>query len=608
IEMEWIICLRVALIALAVSVLLALLRAVTRYKRGRILDPVKILFAGVVVASATLFIPIYTVTFKDSGCGALETFFISVHNMIRLFVVDGDYTFVVERLVGLSEEMYSVYSALFSVLFVVAPLLTFGFVLSFFKNISAYFVYFLNFNSNVYVFSELSEKSLALANDIAKQRLSWFKLFVFTDVFNKEEESNYELIEQAKELGAICFKKDISSISFKFHNPLASIRFFVIGADEDENINQSIKLAKRYRYSNNCDLYVFSTRVESDLLLAKSYTEEKRSFRGFFTYQPKIRIRRINEVQSLIYRLLYDEGDKIFDEALPEEESGLKKISAAIIGMGQHGTEMCKALAWFCQMTGYRVEIDCFDIDADTESKFCSLCPELMDERYNRFDTPEGEAEYKINIHSGIDVATTEFDRKITSLGGLTYVFVSLGTDEQNISTAIKLRTLFEREGMKPRINSIVYNSDKSAAMNGITNYRGQSYDIDFVGDLKTSYSVKVVLDSDVEEAALLRHLKWSDDEKPFWQYNYNYRSSVASAIHRKMKIHCRIPGIELEPKDRSESDRRLIRVLEHCRWNAYMRAEGYCFGEERNDLAKQHPNLVEFDKLPLKVQEFDDD
>ncbi len=606
--MEWIICLRVATIALAVSVLLALLRAVTRYKRGRILDPVKILFAGVVIASVALFIPIYMVTFKDSGCGALETFFISVHNMIRLFVVDGDYTFVTERLVGLSEEMYSIYSGLFSVLFVVAPFLTFGFVLSFFKNISAYGIYFLNFNSNVYVFSELSEKSLALANDIAKRRLSWFKLFVFTDVFNTEEERNYELIEQAKELGAICFKKDISSINFKFHNPLASIRFFVIGADEDENINQALKLAKRYRYSNNCDLYVFSTRVEADLLLAKSYTEEKRNFIGFFTYQPKIRIRRINEVQSLIYRLLYDDGEKIFDEALPDEESGLKKISAAIIGMGQHGTEMCKALAWFCQMTGYRVEIDCFDIDSDTESKFRSLCPELMDERYNRFDTPEGEAEYKINIHSGIDVATTTFDEKITSLGGLTYVFVSLGTDEQNISTAIKLRTLFERGGMKPRINSIVYNSDKSAAMNGITNYRGQRYDIDFVGDLKTSYSAKVVLDSDVEEAALLRHLKWSDDEKPFWQYSYNYRSSVASAIHRKMKIHCRIPGIKLDPKDRKESDRRLIRVLEHCRWNAYMRAEGYCFGEERNDLAKQHPNLVEFDKLPLEVQEFDDD
>ena len=109
--MEWIICLRVATIALAVSVLLAILRAVTRYKRGRILDPVKILFAGVVVASVALFIPIYMVTFKDSGCGALETFFISVHNMIRLFVVDGDYTFVLTiynymRFNGSGEQVY----------------------------------------------------------------------------------------------------------------------------------------------------------------------------------------------------------------------------------------------------------------------------------------------------------------------------------------------------------------------------------------------------------------------------------------------------------------------------------------------------------------------
>jgi len=79
------------------------------------------------------------------------------------------------------------------------------------------------------------------------------------------------------------------------------------------------------------------------------------------------------------------------------------------------------------------------------------------------------------------------------------------------------------------------------------------------------------------------------------------------------MKILCEIPGIEKEPKDRTEKELWNLRILEHCRWNAYMRSEGYCYGgtvekSGRNDLAKMHNCLVPFNELPLKEQEKDDD
>ena len=100
------------------------------------------------------------------------------------------------------------YTTLFSILFVLAPILTFGFVLSFFKNISAYKRYITHYNSDVFIFSELNEKSLALAKSLHKND-GKNRFFVFTDVFEKEEEQSYELVEKAKELGAVCFKKDI---------------------------------------------------------------------------------------------------------------------------------------------------------------------------------------------------------------------------------------------------------------------------------------------------------------------------------------------------------------------------------------------------------------
>jgi hypothetical protein len=74
------------------------------------------------------------------------------------------------------------------------------------------------------------------------------------------------------------------------------------------------------------------------------------------------------------------------------------------------------------------------------------------------------------------------------------------------------------------------------------------------------------------------------------------------------MKILCGIPGADKRPNEREEHDKNALRVLEHRRWNAYMRTEGYVYAETRNNLAKTHPCLVKFDELPLKEQEKDDD
>ena len=53
--------------------------------------------------------------------------------------------------------------------------------------------------------------------------------------------------------------------------------------------------------------------------------------------------------------------------------------------------------------------------------------------------------------------------------------------------------------------------------------------------------------------------------------------------------------------------------MLEHNRWNAYMRSEGYVYGgtpepEGRNDLAKMHNCLVRFELLSPEDKAKDDD
>ena len=57
------------------------------------------------------------------------------------------------------------------------------------------------------------------------------------------------------------------------------------------------------------------------------------------------------------------------------------------------------------------------------------------------------------------------------------------------------------------------------------------------------------------------------------------------------------VPGQQKSWKDRTEAERLEIGKVEHVRWNAYMRSEGYVCAP-KNHLAKHHHNLVSVFKL----------
>ena len=584
-KVEWLVCFILSMLILAASVGFVLAIRFGKYKRGRLLRPINVAFFGVFLASFVMLLPIYT-DFAEKGIiNGFQSVLFALHNTFQVFTIDADRAVIMENVDCGNRILQNLYGGTISLLFVIAPILTFGFVISFFKTIRAYFRYIMGFFREVYVFSELNEKSLALAADIKNNHRN--AVLVFTDVFESNDEISFELIERANELNAICFKKDVLAINFKLHNNGSPITFFVIGEDEGENIEQSLKLISSYKKNDNISLYVFSTGVESEILLTKAD-------------KGNIKVRRVNEIRSLINRLLYERGVELFENAKPMED-GIKQISAVIIGLGQHGTEMLKSLAWYCQMTGYRVKIDAFEMSPEAEDRFTALAPELMSPRYNGV-LVQGEPEYTITIHSGFDVTTQSFADELSKLTDTTYVFVSLGSDSMNIRTAVTLRMLFERMHIKPIIQPIIYSTPQKDALSGVTNYRGQPYDIEFIGDLKSSFSEKVIMNSELEADALSRHMKWGKEEE-FWQYEYNYNSSMASAIHMIARIACGIIGADKKEEDLTEEERNAIEVLEHCRWNAYMRSEGYIYSgshdkKSRNDLGKMHHDLIVFDLL----------
>ena len=313
-----------------------------------------------------------------------------------------------------------------------------------------------------------------------------------------------------------------------------------------------------------------------------------------------MKVRRIDPVRSFAYNLADKQGEKIFHSAIPSD-NGKKLISAVIVGMGKYGFEMAKLLVWLCQMHGYDLKINIFDSDKNAKEVFQVRCPELIDEG----DGYE-ENTYDITVHPDIITGTARFEDEFCKLGAISYIFVAQGDDSKNIETAVYLRGLSGRQSLNPLMHAIVRDPEKNALLQGICNFENppRPYDIDFIGSLSSIYSEDAIFSTELEERALARHLRYGDEES-FWSYEYNYRSSMASAIHLDMRRKLKIPGADKLPEDRTDEERDLLRRLEHRRWNAYTRSEGYIKGP-KNHITKTHPTLVAFDELSPENQQKD--
>ncbi|MBR6719482.1 MAG: hypothetical protein IKL74_01065 [Clostridia bacterium] len=689
-------------------------------KRTRIFTPGNVSFVGIFISAFAYFIPLYLL----KGFDVFPAILASFQHSFRIFGLDGGFTefIATESYPAEIEELYISFGA---VLYAVAPLLTFGFILTFFKNFFSHLKYKGCFWTETHIFSELNEKSLALAKSLHKKSKPFLRfiprsLFVFTDIIDKKEELSLDLIEEAKEIGAILFRKDLESVHFKRANSCRKVNFYLISNDEAEKIRHAESIIENYDYEG-VGLWIFSDDIRTELILAKNDVKN-------------MSLTRVNDVQSLIYHNLDKNGINLFKRA--RKTDGEKDvISAVIIGLGKYGQEMLKALTWFCQLEDYKLKISAFDADEKAEEKLKAMCPELMSDKYNK-KFIFGEPYYEITIHSGVDVAVPQFEELLSKIDDATYIFVCLGNDEANLSAATEIRTICERinysgDGRKPDIETIIYDSNVRKSLGitwdnvensgkeklGAANYKKQPYNILMTGDLDTFYSEETVINSDLvadgfaahtdycvdykkvsfaedtmtdewnefivaeglkeswdvyfallvkdgkkalkfpesksgfsfmtikEEKAVnngvteeeflklkntateridkweklvyakFNHLitdpeiekLWTEIEKSekkkateSFRFEYNFRSSITKAIHKRLRKNLKYKS-EITDKaweDMTLQDKVEIGKIEHVRWNAYMRTEGYSYSEKRNDLARLHHNLVPVTEL----------
>ena len=485
------------------------------------------LAAGVLISAMILIYPVQQERLANANAKGMQAHFSSLIYAMQLFTLNVEYKELPfnEALFASGDCWASACAVLLTVEFVIAPLLTFAIVLSFFRNVTAWYRRLSGFLYDTYVFSELNEQSLVLAESIRKK--DGKACLIFTDVNeDKEEELPEYRISRARKMKAACYKQDVLSVNLTLRNRKKDLNLYLIGDEnKSENIVRAMELIDRFRDDSKCRLYIFSSRAECEFLLNKK--EDKNSQNTPDGNSEKhITVRRINAVSCLINRTLNNSGcELLYDTAI--EQDGIRKISAVLVGLGQHGTEMLKALTWYCRMDGYRLEINAFDKDPDARNKLAGACPGLFAE-----NAPDKDR-YRISIWPGLDVEDAGFTEKVKEIGNPTYALVALGSDELNIRTAAGLRAVCERNGCHPVIQAIVYNSKECRILDGINNHKHQKYDIDFIGDVTSSYTENVLINTELGKEAEQIHMEYAPAETLF-DYEYNYRSSCASAIHAK--------------------------------------------------------------------------
>ncbi|MBO4873204.1 MAG: hypothetical protein J5496_07295, partial [Lachnospiraceae bacterium] len=319
----------------------------------RILTPFRCFAAGLFLSVFFCFLPIVRSSQISSAepVPVLKLVGVSFYSAVQVFSFDADSEMIFDGIRALNAysstaalRLMKAYSVFFSLMHIIAPLMTFTLILSFFRGLWVWLRYFFHLPGDTYYFSELNEAAVTLAEDLRRNHPKAEIVFAGT-----EKESRIRpLMNRAGRLKAFCLAADLSALHFKIHRRRDRLFFFLITENEEENISTAAALIRRFRDRENTALYVFTDSPSARLLLAQQ--------------EPgRLRLRRIGVVREMLERHLYEEGIRLYDTAV--QENGRRRIAVLIAGLGACGTELLKALAWFCQMDGYTLSIDAFDAD-----------------------------------------------------------------------------------------------------------------------------------------------------------------------------------------------------------------------------------------------------
>ena len=229
------------------------------------LTPLNLLVLGTALALAIGAMPTALAGSTSGVIGTIEAILMSLYAAIQAFSSTASATDLLEGFRGAQGLGSQLLYLITGLIHVSAPLLLIAAVVSFFQTPTATVRYFWRRNRDAFVFSELNEQSIAVAESIrASDKRS---TVVFTGVVLSTRTPSAELIDRAKEIGAVFFKSNILAAPLHRRSENARIQLFILGNDEATNAWVAVDVLEKSRLSvrDRTDMYVFSTTVEGDL-------------------------------------------------------------------------------------------------------------------------------------------------------------------------------------------------------------------------------------------------------------------------------------------------------------------------------------------------------
>lgn len=644
--MIWKICFAMAILfVLAGTVVYIICR-----KQGA--SRIQYLGAGVFLASAAMCFPVMNM--QENAGIALA---MCISHSIRMFVVDTGADDILSMLTrDMLGSMLLPYKMLAATLYLLAPVFTLGVVLQYFSNTFERLRMRLKKKHDLYIFSELNTRSLEIATDMwSCAKKAGRRLEIVFCCSDKKDSVNTDQEKSARKLNAVLLPEEI--IHVRLNSQRRRVNYYIISEDDDANVDQTLKMIhdmtggsawynKQRLCQRNVTLHCYAINAEAEILLDAKDKQD-------------LKVVLVDEVRDAVYEQLYEYP--LYMNQMKTGGAKQNMLTLLIVGGGKAGCEFLKAAVWSGQMISYKLNIHLFDLEGtNLQERLEEECPELLAE----------EGNYQICIHEG-DVFSGTMQSELDALGQVDYCVSALGDDERSIRAAVWMRRHFcAKTGYtKPFICAYVQSLAKKMAVSELSENTRR----------KTSLSYEIVpfgcggvyYGNESDAAFVLEYLglgvqshyfrlnRGSDAEsrryavQNFYEKQGNRRSSIANGMHINTKLWemgygiLRVPenGEELECYRRcvkavdfaeilaslSETERAAYYNLEHERWMAYVRTEGWrlasnggrtlaeiraCYElyceefKNQNYLAKMHPALVPIesdDPSVATLQQVDD-
>lgn len=581
-----------------------------------------------------------------------EEIFNSLVHALQTFSMDEDYTEYIlngkkmlSTISGDNSMWIATYGLYASVLNFVAPIaggaIIFEILASIFPKVRLQLSH-LAFWKEKYYFSELNDASLALAKSVCTMKVGSFTkpVIVFTDAYvDDEDEKGSEMLLEAKLLGAICIRDDLSHVK---KNKIGMRKFFLIDEAESGNLQTLADLANSSNstYLKKSEIYLFTNddayiqverRVRDRLITDLKFTEEELP-----VFVP------IQSYRNLISNLLVDVP--LYEPLIGKNTDcfGNHVLTVSILGTGHIGTEMFLSTYWLGQILNCSLKINVLSQESEEEfwSKIDYVNPEIKhttikDDPILRINRKGDIADVycEVNYHQ-CNVKSSEFVLCLTDsekqILDTDYFLVSLGTDEDNISVANTVRKYIGQyhikvnKPIKTVIAYVVYDSELSKTLNRKKYYNFVNEKVDVymqaIGSLHDVYSVRNVFLTDHEPFAQKAHEAYvavqnreerAKTHRKRMNDDYKHWANLARGMHVKYKVYSMgmikeslfdypnaiesynekltksyaeykavVSGqVEFISKDQENEHLMLLHKmawLEHRRWNAFTRVKGF--------------------------------